>query len=116
MHRHLLTTLLLTLVLTAVVAPTAAPASRAYTAGHFELVIDGHAVYDGPGELLSANTLVLSGARTPALESWAKSGDLRSATVVQGDDSGRVVTYSIINAWPKHIDDGVAITFGSIAP
>jgi hypothetical protein len=73
-------------------------------------------VYDGPGELLSASTLVLTGARTPTLDSWAKAGDLRAATVVQESEGGRIVTYSIVSAWPKHTDGGVTITFGPAAP
>jgi hypothetical protein len=116
MNRKPLTCVLLILVLAAVVAPTAAPAPRAYTAGHFALEVGGQYVYDGPGELLSESSLVLRGTRTQALESWAKAADLRTATVVQAYDGGRVVTYAIVNAWPKYTDDGVTITFGPAAP
>ena len=116
MNRKPLTSVLLILVLAAVIAPTASAAPRAYSAGHFELAVDGHAVYEGPGELSSASTLLLTGARTPALESWAKAGDLRAATVVQAYEGGRVATYTVVNAWPKLTDGGVTITFGPSAP
>ena len=115
MNREILTSVLLTLVLAAVVAPTAAPASsRGYSAGHFELVVDGQVVYTGPGELTSANSLVLRGARTAALVSWARGGELRNASLVEYEGTP-IVTYSIVNAWPKLHDDEISIAYEHIS-
>jgi hypothetical protein len=110
MNRKLFTSVLLTLALAVVVAPTASPSARSFSSGHFALVVGGQVVYQGPGEVTSANTLALGGPRTAALESWARSGDLRNASLVDYEGS-RVVTYSVINAWPKLEAETVTFVF-----
>jgi hypothetical protein len=110
MNRNSLIAVLLGIVLGAIVAPAASSASGAHAAGHFSLALDGGpALYEGTGSFASASTLVLGGgARTAALLSWTRSGELRDVAVAVQTGYDNVVAYEIENAWPKL--DGTAIS------
>ena len=113
MNRKLFTTVLLTLALSAVVASAASPASRSFSSGHFALELGGQVVYEGPGTLSSANALVLGGPRSAALASWARAGDLRNAALIDYEGTP-VVTYSLVNAWPKLHGEELTIAYEQI--
>src|SRR5262245_799148 len=115
MNRKPLTSVLLILVLAAVLAPTAAPAPRAYTAGHFALEVGGQFVYDGPGELLSESSIVLRGAPTSNLGSWALSAARFDAYLVEFEGT-RVLRYRLTNAWPKLDGDAVTLHYEALVP
>jgi hypothetical protein len=101
MNRKSFAAVLLTLLLAVAVTPAAASVSGPYTAGHFELSVDGHAaVYAGAGTFSSPNTIVLGGQPTAALVSWARSGALRDAILDVHDGYGRVDSYQILSAGP----------------
>jgi hypothetical protein len=117
MNRNTLIAVLIGLVLGAVVAPRASQASGSYTAGHFMLSLDGHrALSEGPGRFSSASTLVLSGgSRTPALLSWARSGERRDATVVMHPGDGTVAMYKMEEAWPQVAGEQLTLNYEHIS-
>ena len=92
------------IALGAAVAPTASRAANSYSAGHFELSLDGKtALLEAPAEFSSGNALVLrGGTTTPEVVAWAKSGALKDVNVVEYDRHNQpVANYWIVDAWPR---------------
>jgi hypothetical protein len=76
-------------------APTASSAGAGY---HVAVSLGGDRVFEGTGTFTSATTLVVRGTGAD-LGSWATASGLQVR--VTQTDSGNVVTYRVVDAWPS---------------